>query len=111
MFLVAAFIFLMAVSCGNDPLSASITVKYEVSGSALSADIDYIDSNGELAIINGQDLPWEITFSANTGDTVYLSAKRNGSEGAVTVTIYRNGTILCQDTSADGTSATAEGTL
>lgn len=110
-FFVIAAIAIVLAGCGDDPLSASITVKYEITGTAEAVNIDYIDSSGDLAIINGQELPWEITFSANRGDQVYLSAKRTGETGTVTVKIYTNGTLLDEDTSTDDTAATAEGTL
>ncbi len=109
--LAAAGLLALLAGCGDDPLSASITVKYEVTGSASAVNIDYLDSNGDLAIINGQSLPWEITFSANKGDQVYLSAKRTGDSGTVTVKIYQNGTLLDEDTTADGSQAAAEGVL
>ncbi len=108
-FVLSVALFLSA--CGEDPLSASITVKYQITGSAGAVNIDYIDSNGDLVILNGQELPWEITFSANKGDQAYLSAKRTGSSGTVTVKIYSNGNLRFEDTSADGSAATAEGTL
>jgi hypothetical protein len=109
--LLVTGLLLVSLSCGTDPLSASITVKYEVTGTAESAHIDYFDSNGDLASISYQTLPWETTFSANNGDNAFLSACRTGSEGTVTVKIFKNGTLLYQDTSADGTHATAEGKL
>lgn len=113
-FLKYAFVLSLALflsACGEDPLSASVTVKYQITGSAEAVNIDYIDSVGDLVILNGQELPWEITFSANKGDQVYLSAKRTGSSGTVTVKIYSNGTLRFEDTSADGSLASAEGTL
>ena len=110
-YLLPLLLLVFLTGCGEDPLSASITVRYEVTGSSEAVNIDYIDSNGDLAIVNGQDLPWEITFSANKGDQVYLSAKRTGTEGTVTVKIYTDGTLLDEDTSTDDTAATAEGTL
>lgn len=110
--LIIAAVFLgLLAGCGDDPLNASITVKYEVTGSAESVNIDYVDSNGDLAILNNQAVPWEITFSANSGDQVYLSASRTGDEGTVTVKIYKDGTLLAENTSTDGSAATAEGVL
>ena len=109
-FAMAAVAILLA-GCGEDPLSASVTVRYEVNGSAETVNIDYIDSSGDLAIINGQQTPWEITFSANKGDQVYLSGRRTGETGTVTVKIYKDGTLLDEDTSTDSSAATAEGTL
>ena len=108
---IAAMALGYFAGCGDDPLSASVTVKYEVTGTASVVNIDYLDSNGDLAIINGQELPWEITFSANRGDQVYLSARRISETGTVTVKIFKDGTLLDEDTSTDDTAASAEGTL
>jgi hypothetical protein len=105
------FLLMFFTGCANDPLSASITVKYQVSGTAVSADVDYIDQNGELAIINNVALPWTITFTRDKGDTVYLSAQNTGTTGTVIVEIFSNGTLFDTDTSSDSTAATAEGTL
>jgi len=110
-YLTAVVTILLLTSCGEDPASPSITVKYEVTGTADAVNIDYLDSTGHLAIINGVQIPWELSFSANLGDAVYVSAKRTGSTGTVTVVIYADGVVLDQDTSADATEATAEGTL
>ena len=96
-YITVALIAVLLAGCGEDPLSASITVRYEVTGSAETVNIDYLDSSGDLAIINGQNIPWEITFSANKGDQVYLSAKRTGETGTVTVKIYKDGSLLDED--------------
>lgn len=110
-YLTIVIVVSLLTSCGEEPASPSITVKYEVTGTADAVNIDYLDSNGDLVIINGLQIPWELSFSANQGDALYLSAKRTGSEGTVTVVIYTDGVVLDQDTSADATAATAEGTL
>ena len=52
-----------------------------------------------------------MTYSANQGDAVYLSAKRTGESGNVTVTIYADGVVFDEDTSTDATAATSEGVL
>ena len=104
-------ILILITACTKDPLSTSVTVEYKVTGTAESVNIDYIDSNGKLAIINNVEIPWSLTFSANRGDAVFLSAKRIGDTGTVTVTIYRDGNVLDEDTSTDSAAAEAEGTL
>ncbi len=104
-------IFLLLTACTKDPLSPSLTVEYKITGTAETVNIDYLDSNGDLVIINGVEIPWELTFSANSGDQVYLSAKRTGSDGTVTVTIYSDGNVLDEDTSTGPGAATAEGTI
>ncbi len=104
-------VVLFLSACDTEPLSASLTVKYEVTGTAEKVNIDYINSNGELVIINNISLPWELTFSGNQGDSVFLSAKRTGTTGTVTVKIYKDGNVLDEVTSSDGTAAEAEGSL
>lgn len=74
-------------------------------------NIDYLDQGGNLAILNGESVPWEVTFTRDEGEQAYLSATRVGDTGSVTVKIYSNGTVLGQDTSADGSMAEIEVTL
>jgi|GEM_PF-1276923 len=105
------FLTVLFAGCANDPLSASVTVKYQVSGTAAYADIDYINENGQLAIINNVSLPWSITFTRDKGDMVSLSATNTGTTGTVIVEIFSNGTLFATDTSSDSTAATAEGIL
>ncbi len=109
--MITLTVVLFLSACDTEPLSASLTVKYEITGTAEKVNIDYIDSNGELVIINNISLPWELTFSANQGDSVFLSAKRTGTTGTVTVIIYKDGTVLDEATSSDGTTAEVDGTL
>ena len=104
-------ISLLLTACTKDPLSPSITVEYKITGTAETVNIDYLDSNGDLGIINGVEIPWELTFSAKHGDSVFLSAKRTGSDGTVTVTIYSDGDVLDEDTSTGPSAATTEGTI
>lgn len=111
MFVALLTIFLLLTACTKDPLSYSVTVEYKVTGTAEAVIIGYLDSNGDIVTINGVETPWELTFSANHGDPVFLSANRTGSDGTVTVTIYSDGNVFDQDTTSDATSATAEGIL
>ena len=111
LFAVTLLAIISISACDKEPLSASITVKYEVTGTAEKVNIDYIDSTGDLVIINNISLPWELTFSGNSGDAVFLSAKRTGTNGTVTVSIYKDAVLLDQTTSSDGTTAEASGTL
>lgn len=106
-----ALFILLTASCGSDPLAASYVVKYTVTGTAETGNIDYFDENGGLAIINGIQIPWSHSFSASRGHEVYITAQRTSQQGTVTVTIYRNNEILDQATSSDGGAATAQGTI
>ncbi len=104
-------ILLILTACTKDPLSPSVAVEYKVTGTAETVDIDYIDENGKLAIINDVKLPWSLTFTADRGDAVFLSAQRTGDTGTVTVTIHSDGDVLAEDTSTGSAAAEAEGTL
>lgn len=104
-------ILLILTACTKDPFSPSVTVEYKVTGTAETVDIDYIDANGKLAIINNVELPWSLTFTADKGDAVFLSAQRTDDTGTVTVTIYSDGDVLAEDTSTGSAAAEAEGTL
>ncbi len=108
---LAVFLLLVLTSCGNDPLSPSLTVRYQVTGSADQVNIDYIDEAGNLAIINSESVPWEITFSMAQGEQAFVSAKRVGETGTVTVKIYSNGTLVGEDSSSDGSAAEVDVTL
>ena len=108
---VALAILILLVACKKDPLSPNVTVEYKVTGTAKTADIDYIDANGKLAIINNVKIPWSLSFTADRGNAVFLSAKNTGTAGTVAVAIYSNGNVLDEDTSTGSSAATAEGTI
>ena len=74
-------------------------------------NIDYFDSNGDLAILTNVSSPWEISYSANNGDEVHLFAQRVGDSGTVSVTIYTDGEVLDEETSSGQAGATAQGTI
>ncbi len=109
--LVLVSVLLLLLGCKEDPFSPSVTVRYKVSGNAEIVNIDYYDSNGDLAILTNVESPWEITFTANHGDEVYLYAKRVGETGTVSVTIYADGVVLDEGISSGSAGATAQGTL
>ncbi len=48
---------LLLSACGEDPLSASVTVKYQITGSAEAVNIDYIDSSGDLSFSTARSFP------------------------------------------------------
>ena len=109
--LVVLSAFLILVGCNEDPFSPSVTVRYKVSGTAETVNIDYFDSNGDLAILTNVTSPWEISFSAKHGDEVYLFAQRVGDSGTVSVTIYSDGEVLDEELSSGAAGATAQGTI
>ena len=109
--MTALMVVVFLTACAKDPLSPTVTVEYKVTGTAEAVDLDYIDADGELAILNGVQVPWELSFSADRGRTVLLSAKNTGTTGTVTVTIYVNGNVFDEETVTGAATATAEGTI
>lgn len=108
---ILSAVLLLVTSCDKDPFSPSVTVRYKVSGTAEIVNIDYYDSNGDLAILTNVESPWEITFTANNGDELFLFAQRVGETGTVSVTIYADGVVLDEELSSGSAGATAQGTL
>ena len=72
--------------CSLDP-----KVRYEVSGSATSADAKYYNHTGGLEMQNGASVPWSHSFTGRNGTMAMLSA--SSRTGTVTVTIYVNGYV------------------
>ncbi len=102
---LAVFTSLALTGCSN-PFDYSIQLRYEVTGSAESADITYENMNGGISQLTGISLPWSTTISADPGDYVYLAALNNGETGSVTVTIYDDGKVFRRATS-QGSHVTA----
>jgi len=64
-------------------------IKYEVTGSAATVNITYKNEDGGTSQANGVSMPWSYSFTAQPGDSVYLSAQNNGESGTITVTIFK----------------------
>jgi hypothetical protein len=97
----------------EEPSEPSILdVKYQVIGSATSFDITFRNEEGELIERNNAYPPWDYSFQAEAGDTVYVSAQNLGKTGSVCARIWREGEIYKSSTcTGDGCTATASGTL
>lgn len=108
---ILSAVLLLVTSCEKEPFSPSVTLRYKVSGTAETVNIDYFDSNGDLAILTNVETPWELSFSANHGDEVYLYAKRVGDIGNISVAIYADGVLLDEALSSGSEGASAQGTL
>ncbi|MDI6850567.1 MAG: MmpS family transport accessory protein [bacterium] len=83
---------LFALSCERDQL----TVEYVVSGKSSSAYTITFVSNaaGETSAIINASLPWNYAFTADRGDTVYISA---WSSDSVKVQIFVDGDLKAED--------------
>jgi len=99
LFIILSACFTLA--CSN-PFDASISVRYEVTGSAGSVDISFDNGEGGISQMANVSLPWSYTLSADPGDYVYLYAKNREETGTVTVTIYSDGEVFKRATSQGG---------
>ena len=106
---VCTMILLIVSSSGC--LSTTYNVKYEVTGSASKVFITYQNENGGTSQEEAS-VPWSYSFTAESGDFVYVSAQNQGDNGSVTVTIYKDGEVFKTSTSSGGyVIATADGRL
>lgn len=84
--------------CGGDnespsaPTPASVSVRYKVDA-PYSASVTYTLSPGSTSQQSQAITPWERTFTATTGQFLYLSAQNDSSSGCVYVDIYVNGRL------------------
>lgn len=96
---------------GACELPDSHAVKYEVTGSATSVYVTY-EKGGDTYKPIEVSVPWDLSYSAESGDDVYIAAMNKGESATVTVTIYDNDSVFDTST-ASGAYATAKasGTL
>lgn len=76
----------------------SRVVTFELTGSALSADLTYSVGNSGTEQRSGANVPWTKEFSAHSGDFLYLSAQNNGS-GSLHCVIASGGHVVAEHTS------------
>jgi hypothetical protein len=97
----------------EEPSEPSILdVKYQVIDSATSFDITFRNEEGKLIETNNAYPPWDYSFQAEAGDTVYVSAQNLGQTGSVCVSIWREGEIYKSSTCTGAyCTATASSTL
>ena len=108
---ILVIVALLLTACTN-PFDSSITVKYEVTGSAELVNVTYQNNNGGISQITDVVLPWSMTFSGNPEDYVYLSAQNQGETGSITVTIFKNDDVFKSATSTGSyVVASVSGTL
>lgn len=77
----------------NEPVAPALyTVTYEITGSAISAKIEY--STGGYDSMQGNSLlPFEKQIDIKTGDLAFISAENNGESGSVICRIWANGKV------------------
>lgn len=85
-------------------------IKYEVTGTAASVSLTYENASGGTSQTSGTALPWVYTFSAKSGDFLYVSAQNDGATGSVTAAVYENDSVVQTSTSSGAyVIATASG--
>ncbi len=108
---IAVIPLLLFLACSN-PFDTSIAVRYEVTGSADTANITYENNSGGISQVTNVPLPWSTAFSGDPEDYVYLSAQNQGETGSITVTIFKDGEVFKRATSEGSfVIASVSGTL
>ena len=107
-----ALFLVLSVMLGCDVLDTSISVTYEVTGSANAVDVTYENDDGGTSQEGEVPVPWSYTFTGEPGDFVYISAQNQGESGSVTATIITDGDTFKTSTSSGAyVIATASGSL
>jgi hypothetical protein len=106
-------LFLLIFSaCGLFETDNSVSVKYDVTGSAQTVFITYENQDGGTSQRDDVELPWSTSFQSEKGAFVYISAQNLDDTGDVTVTIFRDGKNFKSSSSSGAyVIATASGTL
>lgn len=65
--------------------SGSHSVVYTVTGTATAASMTLSDSDGSTSQQSDQALPFSISFEADSGTFLYISAQNSGESGTITV--------------------------
>lgn len=68
----------------------AITITYQVTGASATASVTYQDANG--ATNNERvSLPWQQSFTVDSGAYAHVAAKTDGGTGSLTCDILANG--------------------
>lgn len=107
---VATVLLLAALLAGCALVNHAVV--YQVTGTAASVSVTYVNENGGTSQVTGAPLPWTYSFTAHVGDFLYVSAQNEGATGSVTATATENGSIVQTSTSSGAyVIATASGTI
>jgi len=103
------FFTLVFTSCEED---TSGIVEYKVTSNKSGFDITYQNAVGNTEQKDIQSSSWNISFSGEQGDFVYISAQTNNTNATITAEIYYNGKLIENSTSNGSyVIATASGSL
>jgi hypothetical protein len=89
--LVIVFLLVLALSCDSFIYDGSVTIRYEVDGTAPAADVTIENANGGISqydnVAMGWWYEWDTYISSDDYLFVYVSAQNQGSSGSVTTRI------------------------
>jgi hypothetical protein len=99
-------IFSLISACEEKPyiMPTEYVLEFQVTGTAILANIEYQGIRGYYYAQKKIRLPWnyqETYYEINIGKPLYLSAQNLDSTGDLTVTIIANSIILKQATTTD----------
>jgi propanediol dehydratase large subunit len=100
------FLVLLVLTLDACSLFGGLHITYDVSGTTSTADVDYILADGETAHTNGVSVPWDYSFSAGSGDSIGVTARKDAGSGYVTVAIWKDYVLFIAVTTY-GPNATA----
>ncbi len=93
-----------------DPLHNQAT--YWITGSTNAVSLTFFNSKGETEEISIESVPWEISFTTSSRDSLYVSAKNYHASGSVTCGIVWEGKLIDKQTSSEAYGVvTCGGTL
>ena len=103
-----------AGSSGGTSTSVGDThsIRYVVAGNSRQADVTYENPNGDTSQEAGVVVPWEYSFTEESGAFLYISAQRGAAAGDITCSIEVDGQTVETNTSGGPYSiCTASGSL
>jgi hypothetical protein len=84
----------------NDPLYTQLTNTYLIpaigntpEGDAAKSSVLYVVSSGSVAVAGGNSLLMQIANPSGSGKTLYVSSIKGGVTAAVTLAVFKGGTI------------------
>jgi hypothetical protein len=75
------------------------SVRYVVAGDSRQADVTYQNDNGDTSQESGVSVPWDYSFSEESGAFLYISAQRGGAAGDISCSIEVDGQTVETNTS------------
>lgn len=110
LFIMLAVMAVSSFSCKNKLLGGRVT--YYVDGTSTFYQVTYKNADGELVELADVPYDWSISFDADRGDDLYISATAQEPNSWVKVWIYVDGKELYKAAEkGDMLTATAEGPL